>query len=175
MRQTLEKHFLHLVLVEAFFLLEIIDMPEEEIIAGHRVLRIRRLLEQCVLPIITSTIMTPSRSRIIKPLIAARSENPDHVVANNTRAFLTLYLKKGFKQKSERTQVTTCTYNAGTLAYEYAVEDLLMQVRGMRYAVTCLTEMERRHLFHDINDTEKDCFLEYAIAGVSTTLAFLSD
>uniref|UniRef100_A0A0K0D7R1 Kinesin motor domain-containing protein n=1 Tax=Angiostrongylus cantonensis TaxID=6313 RepID=A0A0K0D7R1_ANGCA len=55
--------------------------------------------------------------------------------------------------------VTICTYNARTLASESSIEDLLMQVRMIKYDVTGLAETRRRHPFNAVYEDGKELFL----------------
>uniref|UniRef100_A0A0K0DR34 Endo/exonuclease/phosphatase domain-containing protein n=1 Tax=Angiostrongylus cantonensis TaxID=6313 RepID=A0A0K0DR34_ANGCA len=55
--------------------------------------------------------------------------------------------------------MTTCTYNARTLASESSIEDMLMQARMIRYDVIDLAETRRRHPFNAVYDTGKELFL----------------
>ncbi|VDM55113.1 unnamed protein product [Angiostrongylus costaricensis] len=49
--------------------------------------------------------------------------------------------------------VTISTYNARTLASESSIEELIMQARTIRYGVTGIAEMRRRHPFDAVYDT----------------------
>ncbi|VDM55491.1 unnamed protein product [Angiostrongylus costaricensis] len=55
--------------------------------------------------------------------------------------------------------VTICTYNERTLASEYSIEDLLMQVRRVRHDVIGLVQTRRRHPFNAIYGTGEELFL----------------
>ncbi|VDM64242.1 unnamed protein product [Angiostrongylus costaricensis] len=55
--------------------------------------------------------------------------------------------------------VTTCAYNARTLASESSMEDLLMQARRIRYDVIGLSETRRRPPFNAVYDTGEQLFL----------------
>ncbi|KAK6765029.1 hypothetical protein RB195_025097 [Necator americanus] len=62
--------------------------------------------------------------------------------------------------KRERTKMTTCTYNARTLASEAAIEDLMMQARKIKNDVIGLTETSRRHPLNAVYETGEELFLE---------------
>ncbi|KAE9412281.1 hypothetical protein Angca_007165, partial [Angiostrongylus cantonensis] len=55
--------------------------------------------------------------------------------------------------------VTICSYNARTLAFKSSIEDLLMQVRMIRYHVIDLAETRRYHPFNAVYDTGEELFL----------------
>ncbi|VDM57848.1 unnamed protein product [Angiostrongylus costaricensis] len=55
--------------------------------------------------------------------------------------------------------VTICTYNARTLASESSIEDLLMEVRMIKYDVIGLNETRRRQPFKAVYDTGEELFL----------------
>ncbi|KAK6756791.1 hypothetical protein RB195_014924 [Necator americanus] len=52
-----------------------------------------------------------------------------------------------------------CTYNARTLASEAAIEDLMMQVKKIKYDIIGLTETRRRHLLNAVYETGEELFL----------------
>uniref|UniRef100_A0A0K0CUF5 Endo/exonuclease/phosphatase domain-containing protein n=1 Tax=Angiostrongylus cantonensis TaxID=6313 RepID=A0A0K0CUF5_ANGCA len=56
--------------------------------------------------------------------------------------------------------VTTCTYNARTLASESSIEDFLIQARMIRYdVIIAMVETRRRHPFNVVCDTGEELFL----------------
>ncbi|VDM56168.1 unnamed protein product [Angiostrongylus costaricensis] len=61
--------------------------------------------------------------------------------------------------KSQRTEVTICTYNIRTLASEPSIEDLIMQARRTRYDVIGLAETRRLQPFNVVYDTGKELYL----------------
>ncbi|KAK6726973.1 hypothetical protein RB195_004960 [Necator americanus] len=54
--------------------------------------------------------------------------------------------------------MTICTYNARTLASEAAIEDLMMQVKKIKYDVIGLTEMSRRHPLNAAYESGEELF-----------------
>ncbi|KAK6742512.1 hypothetical protein RB195_010028 [Necator americanus] len=59
--------------------------------------------------------------------------------------------------KRKRTRMAICTYNARTLASEAAIEDLMMQVKKIKYDVIGLTETRRR--LNAVYETGEELFL----------------
>ncbi|VDM53959.1 unnamed protein product [Angiostrongylus costaricensis] len=55
--------------------------------------------------------------------------------------------------------VTTCTYNARTLASESSIEDLLMEARSIKYDVIGMAETRRCQPFNAVYDTGEELFL----------------
>ncbi|KAK6730527.1 hypothetical protein RB195_007157 [Necator americanus] len=55
--------------------------------------------------------------------------------------------------------MTICTHNAHVLASEAANEDLMMQVKKIKYDVVGLTESRRRHPLNAVYETGEELFL----------------
>ncbi|KAK6744558.1 hypothetical protein RB195_011341 [Necator americanus] len=61
--------------------------------------------------------------------------------------------------KRKRTKITTCTYNARTLASDVVIEDLVMQARKFKYDVIGLTETRQRHPLNALYENGEGLFL----------------
>ncbi|KAK6744557.1 hypothetical protein RB195_011341 [Necator americanus] len=70
-------------------------------------------------------------------------------------------LRLSFTQlpKRKRTKITTCTYNARTLASDVVIEDLVMQARKFKYDVIGLTETRQRHPLNALYENGEGLFL----------------
>ncbi|KAK6762186.1 hypothetical protein RB195_023048 [Necator americanus] len=75
-----------------------------------------------------------------------RKESPDSGGKPGTVAPGRAGLQESYRlPKRRRTRKAICTYNARTLASEAAIEDLMMQVKKIKYDVIGLKETRRRH------------------------------
>uniref|UniRef100_A0A7I4Z1B5 Endo/exonuclease/phosphatase domain-containing protein n=1 Tax=Haemonchus contortus TaxID=6289 RepID=A0A7I4Z1B5_HAECO len=90
-----------------------------------------------------------------------KAEEPP-ITASMDRTAREMWLKSQGQNrlsKSRRAKTAICTFNARTLAPEACIEDLMMQVRRIKYDVIGLNELRRQRSLHAAFYTGEELFL----------------